>query len=110
MPVPGYSGHIRGHRADGWKSFGTTHWKNAGQVTGHKAAASTGWDYRDDTGRPFGGYTPGDGGVQTTDPEFEAHRAEANAANDLLNARSANIRAMQEKSRYVVKPFAGLSW
>lgn len=64
MPVPGYAGHIRGHRGDGWKSFGTTHWKNAGKVTGNKPAASTGWDNRDGTGRPFGGWTPKDGGVQ----------------------------------------------
>ena len=64
MPVPGYSGHIRGHRGDGWKSFGTTHWKNAGQVTGHKPAAATAWDNRDGAGRPFGGHTPKDGGVQ----------------------------------------------
>ena len=33
MPVPGYAGHIRGHRGDGWRSFGTTHWKNAGQAS-----------------------------------------------------------------------------
>lgn len=110
MPVPGYSGHIRGHRGDGWKSFGTTHWKNAGQVTGHKPAAATAWDNRDGAGRPFGGYTPKDGGVQHHDPDEAIKAREAEEANELLQLRSMGIRTAIEQKRYVPRAAPGLSW
>ena len=96
MPVVGYSGHIRG-LADADKNYGISHWKNSGNVTGNKAAASLPWDGRDKTGRPFGGWTPADGGVQYIDPEYEQKRKEAEEANEILELRSMGIRALMKK-------------
>ena len=99
MPVVGYAGHIRG-LADADKNYGTTHWKNSGQINPtHKAAASKGWDGRDSTGRPFGGWTPGDfgrypEGVNPGDEEYEREKREADEANEILELRSMGIRAL----------------
>jgi hypothetical protein len=96
MPVVGYSGHIRG-LADADKNYGTSHWKNSGNVTGHKAAASLPWDGRDVTGRPFGGWAPSDGGVQSADPEYDQKKREAEEAMEILELRSMGIRALMAK-------------
>ena len=97
MPVVGYSGHIRG-LADADKNYGTSHWKNSGAVNPqNKSAASMPWDGRDVAGRPFGGWTPSDGGVQNLDPEYEQKKREADEANELLELRSMGIRALLTK-------------
>ena len=96
MPVVGYSGHIRG-LADADQNFGGSHWKNSGEVTGNKSAASMPWDGRDVVGRPHGGWTPGDGGVIQVDPEWEQKKREADEANEILELRSMGIRAMLKK-------------
>ena len=98
MPVVGYSGHIRG-LTDADKNYGTSHWKNSGNITGNKAAASLPWDGRDGTGRPFGGWTPNDGGLQFVDPEYEQKKREAEEANEILELRSMGIRAMIAKQK-----------
>ena len=94
MPVVGYSGHVRLGR----HSFGTSHWKNAGYVTGNRAAASKPWDGRDSDGRPFGGQIPSDGGLYTPDPDVDLKMKEAAEANELLELRSMGIRALIAKS------------
>ena len=97
MPVVGYSGHIRG-LADADRNYGTSHWKNSGNVNPtHKAAASLPWDGRDVAGRPFGGWTPGDGGTYVADPDYEQKRKEADEANEILQLRSMGIRALMAK-------------
>ena len=109
MPVVGYSGHLRNHRGDAWKSFGTTHWKNSGK-TGTKPAAAKIWDNRDSAGRPFGGWTPKDGGVYSVEPDYDQKVKEAEEALELMNLRSMGIRAAQEKVKYTAKSPPGLSW
>ena len=97
MPVVGYSGHIRG-LADADRNYGTSHWKNSGNVNPtHKAAASLPWDGRDVAGRPFGGWTPRDGGTYVADPDYEQKRKEADEANEILQLRSMGIRALMAK-------------
>ena len=109
VPVVGYSGHLRNHRGDAWKSFGTTHWKNSGG-TGTKPAAAKVWDNRDGAGRPFGGWTPHDGGRYDEEPDYDHKVKEAEEANELLNLRSMGIRGAMEKVRYTPKGPVGLSW
>ena len=82
--------------ADADKNYGTSHWKNSGSVTGHKAAASLPWDGRDVTGRPFGGWAPSDGGVHAVDPDYE-QKKEAEEAMEILELRSMGIRALMAK-------------
>lgn len=97
MPVVGYSGHIRG-LADAGKNYGTSHWKNSGNVNPtHKAAASLPWDGRDVAGRPHEGQTPGDFGRYKVDPEYEQKRREAEEANEILELRSMGIRSLLKK-------------
>ena len=80
------------------ESFGTSHWKNSGGVNiNNKAAASLPWDGRDSAGRPFGGWTPGDGGRYDPDPEEEQKRRQAEEANEILELRSLGIRALMAK-------------
>jgi len=99
MPVVGYAGHLRG-LADADKNYGTSHWKNAGAVNpSRRPASSLPWDGRDMAGRPFGGWTPGDGGVYDPDPEHEQKRREAEEANEILELRSMGIRAMLSKHK-----------
>jgi len=99
MPVVGYSGHLRG-LADADKNYGTSHWKNSGSINpARRPAASRPWDGRDTSGRPFGGWTPGDGGVYVADPEIEQKRREAEEANEILELRSMGIRAMLSKQK-----------
>lgn len=93
MPVVGYSGHLRRSQ----ESFGTSHWKNAGAVTSNRSAASKPWDNRDSAGRPFGGWTPGDGGLYEPDPEESQKRKEAEEACELLELRSLGIRNLIRK-------------
>ena len=98
MPVVGYTGHIRG-LADADKNYGTTHWKNSGMVNpNNKAAASLPWDNRDVAGRPYGGWTPGDGGKYEEDPDIEEKKKAAAEANEILELRSMGIRALIQKS------------
>lgn len=94
MPVVGYGGHVRRSQ----ETFGASHWKNSGNITGHKPAASQGWDNRDVAGRPFGGQTPGDFGQYAVDPvEYEQQKREADEANEILELRSMGIRALLKK-------------
>ena len=93
MPVVGYSGHIRRSVA----SFGTSKFKNSGQVTGNKAAASKPWDGRDCAGRPYGGQAPSDFGRYEADPDIEQKKREAAEANEILELRSMGIRALLSK-------------
>ena len=94
MPVVGFIGHIRG-LADADKNYGTSHWKNAGNVNpSHAQAASKPWDGRDVAGRPHGGYTPGDFGRYPSDPDYARMKAEADEANEILELRSMGIRAL----------------
>ena len=99
MPMPGYGGHIRG-LSDADKSYGTSHWKNAGKVNPSQApAASKPWDGRDVAGRAFCGETPSDFGRYEDpegipgSPEYERRAREAAEANEILELRSMGIRA-----------------
>lgn len=104
MPVVGYSGHVPLAK----DSYGTTHWKNSGGVNvNNKSAASMPWDGRDSAGRPYGGWTPSDGGTYDADPEEAEKKRAAAEANEILELRSMGIRALMKKQPNLGGSFPG---
>lgn len=92
MPVVGYSGHLRATH-ESHASFGTSHWKNSGQVTSNVAPAArlAGQANRDAVGRPFNGQLRSS--PQQTAEEAQRQR-DADEANEILELRSMGIRAI----------------